>query len=268
MAGLFERLLGGSTAGPASPDGGRVAVGQPWEPIEVVGESYRRADIERFFSSLGRPAGGVTTSEAVLEAEPSNRFDKNAVKVVVDGYHLGYVPGDFAPRVAAALRQLSRGDIGVIPARVWGRPRDGQWSARVTIGHDLDPEIEKDYGTEDLERNRRFADEARRREAGAIKGDFWTIFKPEVMELKKQGRYDEALMRLYQMVSATERVALASAGSPDPWPTDQICMILTKQKLEVDQLRHLERFIKACGGHDIPDKIKARYAKARIARGE
>lgn len=268
MAGLFSRLRGGAASAdapvpPASGPRHVVEVGHGWGEIEVAGEYFRRADVERFFTTIGRQAGGVTTTTAVLEPEPGNRYDASAVKVIVDGHHLGYVPADLSPVVTAELRRLPGNQVGSIPARVWGRPRDGEWKARVTLGHSLEPEPESDYGQADRDREKRAAEDLRRREAGLIKGDFWTIYKPEVTELKRQDRLDEALMRLYQMVSASERVALAADDAPDPWPTDQICMILTKQKLPQDQLRHLNRYVDACKGREVPDKIKARLAKAR-----
>lgn len=40
----------------------------------------------------------------ILEPEPDNKFDPNAVKVLIpiDGFHLGYVPKYLAPRVFSA----------------------------------------------------------------------------------------------------------------------------------------------------------------------
>ena len=39
-----------------------------------------------------------------LELEPGNRFDPNAVKVLSDGVHVGYVPADLAPEIGALIK--------------------------------------------------------------------------------------------------------------------------------------------------------------------
>lgn len=49
---------------------------------------------------LDRLTDGVELS---LEAEPTNRYDPNAVKVLHDGVHLGYVPRELAESVGKSL---------------------------------------------------------------------------------------------------------------------------------------------------------------------
>lgn len=42
-------------------------------------------------------------NEIDLVPEPENKFDSNAIKVVVDDFHLGYVPKKFSAEICAAF---------------------------------------------------------------------------------------------------------------------------------------------------------------------
>ena len=100
-----------------------------WGEIEVQGESFRRDAVRRLFDVLGLPAGGVTQRAARLVPEPSNQYDRNAVKLVIGRWHIGYVPREISAEVAAVLG----GGQGVAPVRVWADPKDGPWRARATL---------------------------------------------------------------------------------------------------------------------------------------
>ncbi|WP_349426174.1 HIRAN domain-containing protein [Microbacterium sp. LWS13-1.2] len=100
-----------------------------WGEIEVQGESFRRDAVRRLFDELGLPEGGVTQQAAHLVPEPLNQYDRNAVKVVIGGWHIGYVPNEISAEVAAVLD----GGQGVAPVRVWADPKDGTWRARATL---------------------------------------------------------------------------------------------------------------------------------------
>ena len=57
--------------------------------FEIAGMSYR----ENIDSYLGEHSG-------ILEAEPTNPYDANAIKILAeDGHHVGYVPKDMTARV-------------------------------------------------------------------------------------------------------------------------------------------------------------------------
>ncbi len=82
---------------PAYPEDHQIFVTQ----FEVAGVFYRPADL-RVFAKLTDP-------ELFLQPEPSNKFDRNAVKVCGKGkrfwifqttVHLGYLPKDLAALVA------------------------------------------------------------------------------------------------------------------------------------------------------------------------
>ena len=78
---------------------------EPWwlpgpVEVEVAGESYHADAVALAYQAA---AAGAHLA-GVLEPEPTNRFDPNAVAVYVLGRHVGYLPADVAARVQPALR--------------------------------------------------------------------------------------------------------------------------------------------------------------------
>jgi len=131
VLGSFSRLLGGSEE-PVAASHQPIAIGAGWRDIEVEGEAYRRAEIVRLFNGIGRNKGGVTMQQAPLIPEPSNQFDRNAVKVVIRGNHVGYVPADFSARVASACRcpeaaERDARDASKLARRAAGTVRGEYW---------------------------------------------------------------------------------------------------------------------------------------------
>ena len=80
-------------------------VGDAWRRLQRLKEAGVKCD--DVFSVAGttfRAASVKTVLEegvrdATLEPEPTNRFDPNAVKVLVNGRHVGYVPATRAASV-------------------------------------------------------------------------------------------------------------------------------------------------------------------------
>lgn len=284
MAGFLSRLLGGSEPAPTGllqP----VGIGAGWPDIEVEGEAYRRAEVGRVFSGLGRAEGGVTMQQAELVPEPANRFDRNAVKVMIRGEHVGYVPAEYSAQVAAVCKTLARGNVAVVPARVWARVDGTTWRARVTLAFGGTTEDEQDYAEQrreldaitaarDAERAQKAAErEAReaakvaRREAGTIRGEYWTTWKPSIAELKRQQRLDEARTLLEECRVAASRESSLSGEVPDPWPAEQLAAVIRRQGDRPGELSTLEAYVTECGSRDVPDSIVAKLAKARLANG-
>lgn len=127
--GFWSTLFGKSKEAAASSPAPARELTPRWGEIEVQGESFRRDAVRRLFDELGLPAGGVTQRAAHLVPEPSNQYDRNAVKVVIGQWHIGYVPREISAEVAAILG----GGQGVAPVRVWADPKDGTWRARATL---------------------------------------------------------------------------------------------------------------------------------------
>lgn len=84
---------------------------------DVVGESnYRKA----FEYVAGKKSTGEINTKVVLAKEPTNKFDKNAVRVHIDGLTLGYLPREDASEWHRLLNHLdSQGKAAVVNARIW-----------------------------------------------------------------------------------------------------------------------------------------------------
>jgi len=89
----------------------------------IAGASFREEGVDIVFAlKVGQ--------RFRLEAEPSNPYDPNAVKVLVDDfvygrrkprtYHLGYVPRKWSGTVAAALRNTRLHVWAVKENDLWG----------------------------------------------------------------------------------------------------------------------------------------------------
>ena len=73
----------------------------------VAGEGYRQAELR----SVAGMVSGVRTIEYVtaqLVPEPTNPHDRNAIKVLVGGAHVGYVPAYSTSQFHRVIAQLAR----------------------------------------------------------------------------------------------------------------------------------------------------------------
>ena len=87
--------------------------------IAVVGESHYQKALRRAVGGNHSDAG--LPVEASLVREPTNKYDRNAVRVDVDGETVGYIARDEAPLMQERLALLERqGRRPVCQARVFG----------------------------------------------------------------------------------------------------------------------------------------------------
>jgi hypothetical protein len=285
--GFLSRLFGSSKAPDAvsMPISGahERRIGLDWPDVEVSGESYHRDQIARLFHGIGRPEGGVTMQTAWLVPEPTNPYDKNAVRVIVRGELVGYVPAELAGSVSRACSAVGRGNVAVGPARVWARVDEGTWRARVTLTFAGTTEAEKDYAAERREAeadevqrraelDRKAAERAEherliaeRKSAGSVNGEYWKLLKPSISELKRQRRFEEAGALLESCVGAAEREAALTDEIPDAWPSEQISVVLRHLREFSVEVMFLERYVAACGTRSIPESITMRLNRARLA---
>lgn len=272
MVGLLSRLTGSTPEPPARASQGLDArfhlLGGPgWVDVEVAGESYHSKEIARLFRSWGLVEGGVTMRVASLVPEPTNRYDKNAVKVLVDGAHVGYVPAEDAARVKAQCARTPRGQVAACPVRIWAKHGGAEWPARVTLAFSGSSESERDFAAERRSRREEELRQETSQAAGKVRGTWWGQQRGAVAELKRQGRFDGATALVEECTAAAERVALALGERPDPWPAEQLSIIYRKLKDPARELAALERYAKACGSFGVPDKIGERLNRARVAAG-
>jgi hypothetical protein len=79
--------------------------GEAW--VEVVGESHYQRELERIAG--GRREDSVhLVVPALLQREPDNRHDRNAIRVVIEGLTVGYISGDDAEEYQPLLKRLER----------------------------------------------------------------------------------------------------------------------------------------------------------------
>jgi hypothetical protein len=59
---------------------------------KVVGEQYHQPDLEAAAGGQKGPQGVWIEKPAELRPEPDNPHDPNAIMVLIDGHHVGYLP--------------------------------------------------------------------------------------------------------------------------------------------------------------------------------
>ena len=94
---------------------------------EIVGESYRRESLLKIINSHNAASIGKLHIEAELEPEPSNSFDKNAVRVLIDGKHVGYIPQIDSERVGNLIKKSGEGKMKVKARIGWDKNQNMQF---------------------------------------------------------------------------------------------------------------------------------------------
>ena len=84
---------------------------------EVVGESYQRDHLTALIRAHDAFDTGQIFSTAVLEMEPTNGFDSSAVKVVVEGTQVGYIPKFDSPAVTEMIKKSGK-KVYEVPVRI------------------------------------------------------------------------------------------------------------------------------------------------------
>jgi hypothetical protein len=84
---------------------------------DVVGESYQRDHLTALIRAHNAFESGEIFSTAVLELEPTNPFDENAVKVVVEGTQVGYIPKFDSSTVTEMVKKSGK-SIYEVPVRI------------------------------------------------------------------------------------------------------------------------------------------------------
>lgn len=115
-----------------------------WQ-IEVVGESFYQDAIARL-AGPKLPDGVSFWGMASLVPDPKSTFDKNAVKVMLNGIHVGHLPRTGAPVMKDILREMGLKQMDGIKAHVtggWQNPAkgkedpEGSYSVRLHIPRDI-----------------------------------------------------------------------------------------------------------------------------------
>ena len=103
--GIFDNLFGAKSE---NLDSSAVVMGEEdyvesGYNFDVVGESFQRDHLVALLKKNKVIEVGEFATWAMLELEPTNDFDPNAVKVMVDGLQVGYVPKTFSGDVTRMM---------------------------------------------------------------------------------------------------------------------------------------------------------------------
>lgn len=150
-AGLEFDVLGAQQTKPAPrsvprpprADGVRWVVPKPatsGQSFHVSGEQYRQQEL----ASVGAGARLFR-----LVRDPANAHDHNAVKVMCDGVHIGFVSAKTAPRYADLVRQVESAGLelwvhGLVKRQA--NAHTSSWVARIDCGWPEDIEVPS-FGT-------------------------------------------------------------------------------------------------------------------------
>lgn len=90
--------------------------------LDVVGESYRHAALAGIKAALATsPNDFAVRAVAALEREPENRYDRNAIRVVIHGEMVGYIDRYSAEEYQPVVKRV-RGPFYVQAVLLGGRP--------------------------------------------------------------------------------------------------------------------------------------------------
>ena len=103
--GIFDNLFGSKSKNldSSAVDVGEEGYVESGYNFDVVGESFQRDHLVALLKKNKVIEVGEFATSAMLELEPTNDFDPNAVKVMVDGLQVGYVPKTFSGDVTRMM---------------------------------------------------------------------------------------------------------------------------------------------------------------------
>ena len=103
--GIFDNLFGSKSENldASAVDMGEEDYVESGYNFDVVGESFQRDHLVALLKKNKVIEVGEFATSAMLELEPTNDFDPNAVKVMVDGLQVGYVPKTFSGDVTRMM---------------------------------------------------------------------------------------------------------------------------------------------------------------------
>ena len=71
--------------------------------FEINGESYKTSNLQKLFKQFNVEPGGYHVLTALLQTDPGNPYDKNAVEVFIENLSVGYIPKTKAKKLAILL---------------------------------------------------------------------------------------------------------------------------------------------------------------------
>lgn len=97
--------------------------------IQIVGESFHEKEIQKAIGRIKKLKDGESVVlPAFLKHEPKNKFDRNAIAVIVNGLTIGYVEKETAKIWAGNIPCDPR-----INARITKNPSDYNCKFRISV---------------------------------------------------------------------------------------------------------------------------------------
>lgn len=286
--GLLDRILGRAGVRPESASGVQpkiridVTLSGPSELglVQLSGTTtFAKAAINALADRHGMAGRGYLEIAGSLQREPENQADPNAVGVHVEGERIGYLPGFVAREV-----DLSGAGARSIPVQIftellpkglraeaWAWLGDGspQWKwtrdnrppmsskAKAQAHHQGTSEMVSTALASGGERAEQF-------KAGMVNGVHYLQLIEPIKQLKREERFEEALVLCYAAIEGAESDAARDGMDPAPWYTEQAAIIHRKLKQPAEEIAVLERWLRACPpGRRDGSGIKARLDKLR-----
>ncbi|MCF6095420.1 HIRAN domain-containing protein [Thermovorax subterraneus] len=238
-----------------------------WEaPLDLVrGESYRQKNL-RTFAGKPRENGYLIPKAVTLVREPNNKYDPNAIRVEVEGLHVGYIAKEFAAKLAFVMDLLNVTSFqvaGVIRGGSFAAPTLGVhiWlNKRITKGpvieitNALRQSYQVPWPPSDKEINKPpqiasfvtldFPPRSKTEKPGYYQGKYYTEYVDLVKQLKRAGEYEKAEKLLIALIEAVESESIEKDWAVAPWYYEQLAIIYRRQKNLTKELEILERFSK------------------------
>lgn len=138
--GIFSWLFGGGEHN-KSRSSAPFLQGSDEYDFEIVGESRYQDNLLKLVGKK-QEEGAEKYVHALLIAEPENKYDKNAVRVDIEGYTVGYIPRDEARKIQQDLFGVSRSGTAVCNAVIVGGWKDEESEGHFGVRLDLEIPLE------------------------------------------------------------------------------------------------------------------------------
>ena len=234
-----------------------------WEaPLNVIkGESHYQNNLRKL-AGMPRTVGYLIPVAITLTREPTNSYDKNAIRADIGEYKIGYLSKELAAVFAPVIDS-----VGLKKFAVAGVIRGGSVSAptlgvhiwmdrRITEGPLVQfaggsreqycvtwpPEDDEGKGINIDELD--FLPRNPKSRPGFYQDRHFTEYVDVVKQLKRDSKLELAEKLLLALIDATESESKKVGDGVAPWYYEQLAMVYRKCKRVDDEISILERFAK------------------------
>ena len=202
---------------------------------------------------------GHLESDAFLQREADNEADPHAVAVHVEGQRVAYLPGYLAVRLpiesgeAQPVKVQLFSEVTPKGLRVEGwawlgsEPAQWQWSASNRPPLNSRAKRVAEQQERSIMVRHALAEGGRRAyefDMGMVRGVHYLELIEPIKQLKREGRYTEALELCYAAIEGAENGR--EGREPAPWYTEQAAIVHRKLGERDKEISVLERWVRVC----------------------